>query len=109
MHKALLCLASILSLPACGGRAGLSDVSGRAYQRMWNAQVESQPAKGPSTLSARDAKIALGRHYGKDKSGSITTGGSFMGGYGAGRGGQLTPSTTDLGSGNPEGREVRLK
>lgn len=98
-----------LSLLACGGRATLSDASGKASRRVWMTQLESQPAKRLSTLSAADAKIALDRHYGKGKGRSISSGGISSGGYGGGRGGQLTPSTTDISDGNPDGRKITLQ
>lgn len=96
-----------LCLAACGGRAGLSDDSGRSVARIWNAQLNSQPAKTLATMSADDAKVALARHYG----GAGKGGGSGVSTRraGGGRGGMLTPSTTDISDGAPDGRKVSLQ
>lgn len=104
LTKASLLLAC-LAMAACGGRTTLSAESGKSFRRTWNAQLDSQPAKRLSTLSATDAKIALERHYGKSKK----SGGFSSGGFSPGRGGQLTPSTTDIPDGNPSGRKITLQ
>lgn len=104
----LLVACAGLCLAACGGRASLSDDSGRSVARIWNAQLNSQPAKRLSTMSADDAKVALARHYGNGTATGIGAGVSTRR-SGGGRGGMLTPSTTDIGDGAANGRKISLQ
>ena len=97
-----------LCLAACGGRARLSDDSGRNSARIWNAQLNSQPAKTLATMSADDAKVALARHYGDGTAKGIGAGVSTRR-AGGGRGGLLTPSTTDISDGAANGRKISLQ
>ena len=97
-----------LCLAACGGRARLSADSGRSVAQVWNAQLNSQPAQTLATMSADDAKVALARHYG----GNAGTGGAAGAStrrMGGGRGGMLTPTTTDVSDGAPNGRKISLQ
>lgn len=106
-----LLLAAVLGLclAACGGRVSLSADSGRNGARVWNAQLNSQPAQTLATMSADDAKVALTRHYGKNTYEGVGSGVKVGPGSGGGRGG-LTPSTTDIGDGaGGDGRNISLQ
>jgi hypothetical protein len=102
-----LLLAALFALPltACGGRASIDRDAYRNARRVWNAQINSQPSRPISNLSADDAKAALGKKGSRSSGGRISFGGGRRG-----SGGQLTPSTTDLsGGGGPGGRQLRLQ
>lgn len=102
MMKIFVTALFALPLVACGGRAQLDSNSYRNARRVWNAQINSQPSKRIANLSAQDAKNAVGAD-GKSKSSGVSFGR-------AGKGGQLTPSTTDLsGGGGPGDRKIRLQ
>ncbi|MCA9527325.1 MAG: hypothetical protein KC549_13635 [Myxococcales bacterium] len=107
-----------LFLAGCGGRAGLSEESGNAFKRMWQAQADSQPRDKLAPMTAAEASIVMGNHsarYDKGKGGA----GSKFGGGGLSGAGLLTPATTDLsalglggdsdGGGGPGDRQIRLQ
>ncbi len=96
MKWKLLLVAVTFALPACSGRATLSEDSGRAARRIWEAQAQSQPRRPAAALAASDAKIIVDNHEGRFRVGAAaaTTGGGNSGGSSGT--GLVTPATGDL-------------
>jgi|JI10StandDraft_1071094.scaffolds.fasta_scaffold303292_2 hypothetical protein len=96
MLRILLPLALAALTQACGGRAALHEESGRAFEQVWQAQVEATPKDKLAAFTAAEATTVMGNHTARySKGGVAKPGGGGGGGVG---GGLLTPATTDLGS-----------
>ena len=64
-----------LCLPACGGRANLSEDSGFIYKRTMNLQATSRPRYPLAPLAATDAKIIVRNHEATNAMGGKAGGG----------------------------------